>query len=65
MGSVSTVVFGGTYLAVENWGESLCKAITNCIVNYNFADVCAFEDVISKNINHGATCTNWLVGSRV
>ena len=41
------------------------KTAKNCIVfvNSNCADVCAFEDVITKNINHCATCT--LVGSSV
>ena len=47
----------------KNWGQGMCKTNTNRIVNSNFADVCAFEDVITKNINHCTTCTNWLVGS--
>jgi hypothetical protein len=49
----------------ENWGQRMCKTVTNSIVNTNFADACAFEDVIAKNINNGATSTNWLVGSWV
>ena len=49
----------------KNWGQGMCKTNTNSIVNSNFADACAFEDVIAKNINHCSTCTNWLVGSRV
>ena len=49
----------------ENWGQSMCKTVTKSIVNNNFADACAFEDVITKNINNGATSTNWLVGSWV
>jgi hypothetical protein len=31
----------------------------------NFADACAFEDVIAKNINSCAASTDWLVGGRV
>jgi hypothetical protein len=65
MGSMSTVEFGGINPVVNNWGESMCKTVANCIVNSNFADAFAFEDVITKNIDHGATCTNWLVGSWV
>ena len=34
-------------------------------MNATFADVCAFEDVIAKNINNGATRTNWLFSSGV
>jgi hypothetical protein len=34
-------------------------------VNSDFADASAFKDVITKNIDHGATCTNWLVSSWV
>jgi hypothetical protein len=45
----------------------MCEAVANSIVvvDANFADACAFEDVIAKNINNGATCTNWLVGGWV
>jgi hypothetical protein len=43
----------------------MCKTVANSIANSNFADACAFEDVIAKNINHSATSTNWLVGSQV
>jgi len=43
----------------------MCEAIANSIVDTNFADMCAFEDVIAKNINNGAKRTNWLVGGRV
>jgi hypothetical protein len=43
----------------------MCKAVANSIVNADFADTCAFEDVIAKNINNGATGTSWLVGSWV
>jgi len=43
----------------------MCKAVANSIVDADFADVFAFEDMIAKNINDGATCTNWLVGGRV
>jgi hypothetical protein len=31
----------------------------------NFADACAFEDVIAKNINSCAASADWLVGGRV
>jgi hypothetical protein len=58
-------VWGDISSGRENWGKSLCKAIANCIVNSNYADACAFEDVVTKNIDHCSTCTNWLVGSRV
>jgi len=43
----------------------MCKAIADSILDANFADVFAFEDIIAKNINDGATCTDWLVGGRV
>jgi hypothetical protein len=41
------------------------QTIANSIVYSNFADACAFEDVIAKNIHHCATSADWLVGSRV
>ncbi len=55
-------VWGDKSSGGENWGQGMCKTVMNSIVNSNFADVCAFEDVIAKNINHCATCTiGWLV----
>ena len=43
----------------------MCKAVTNSTVDADFADACAFEDMIANNINNGASHTNWLVGGRV
>jgi hypothetical protein len=43
----------------------MCKTVSNSIVYSNFADACAFEDVIAKNINRCATGADWLVGSQV
>jgi len=43
----------------------MCKAIEkNSIVNTDFVDACAFEDVITNNINNGATSTNWHLSSQ-
>ena len=62
---VNRRVWGDKSCGGENWGQSMGEAIANSIVDANFADACTFEDVIAKNINNGATLTNWLVGSRV
>ena len=37
----------------ESWCQSMCKAIADSILDANFADVFAFEDIIAKNINDG------------
>jgi hypothetical protein len=58
-------VWGNEFCCGESWSQSMCEAVTNCIVDANFADACAFEDMIAKYINNGATGTNWLVGGRV
>ena len=56
---VSCGVWGDKSGGEENWGQSMCKTIKNSIVNSNFADACAFEDVIAKNVNRCATSANW------
>jgi hypothetical protein len=35
------------------------EAVVNSIADADFADACAFKDVIAKYINNGATSTNW------
>ena len=62
---VNRRVWGDKSYVGENWGQSMGEAVANSIVDADLADACAFEDVIIKNINNGATPTNWLVGSRV
>ncbi len=62
---VNCRVWGDESCCGESWCQSMCKAVANSIVDADFADVFAFEDMIAKNINDGATCTNWLVGGRV
>jgi hypothetical protein len=44
-------VWGDTSGGGENWGESMCNTITNSIVNSNFADECAFEDVCANSLS--------------
>ena len=43
-------VWGDTSGGGENWGESMCKTVTDSIVNSNFADECAFEDVCAYSL---------------
>jgi len=62
---VNRRVWGDKSCSGENWGQNMGEAVANSIVDADLADACAFEDVITKNINNGATCTNWLVGSRM
>ena len=41
-------VWGDKSSSGENWGQGMYKTVVNSIVNSNFADACAFEDVIAK-----------------
>ena len=45
----------------ESGGKSMCKTVLNNIANSNFAYPDAFEDVMTKNIDHVATYTSWWV----
>ncbi len=51
-------VWGDQSCCGESWGQSMCEAVANSIVDADFADACAFEDMIAKNINNGTSRTN-------
>ena len=50
---VNCRVWGDESCCGESWCQSMCKAIADSILDANFADVFAFEDIIAKNINDG------------
>ncbi len=56
---VNRRVWGDKSCGGENWGQSMGEAVVNSIADADFADACAFKDVIAKYINNGATSTNW------
>ena len=56
---------GGHIRRWRELGRVHVQTVANSSVYSNFADACAFEDVIAKNINHCTTSADWLVGSRV